>query len=205
MFMLDSTIVNPALPTIQRDLHFSTGGLAWVVNGYTLMAGGFLIVGGRVADLFGRRRMFVTGAVVFAVGSALSGLGRRADAAEAYRAAVKLRQALAAGSPKEAGYRRDLADSHNNLGNVLRALGERAEAEAEQRAFAAGGVELDRRQRRQRGAERFQDGRDGLIGEKRIRRQQFARPQPRRLEGLVALSRSLPRSQTLRANVLRYL
>jgi MFS family permease len=56
MFLLDSTIVNPALATIQRELHFSTSSLAWVVNGYTLMAGGFLIVGGRVADLLGRRR-----------------------------------------------------------------------------------------------------------------------------------------------------
>lgn len=76
MFLLDSTIVNPALPTIQRELHFSTSGLAWVVNGYTLMAGSFLIVGGRVADLFGRRRMFVAGILIFAVASALSGLAQ---------------------------------------------------------------------------------------------------------------------------------
>jgi EmrB/QacA subfamily drug resistance transporter len=76
MFLLDMTIVNPALPTIQRDLHFSPGGLAWVVNGYTLMAGGFLIVGGRVADLFGRRRMFIAGTVIFALASATSGLAQ---------------------------------------------------------------------------------------------------------------------------------
>lgn len=76
MFLLDSTIVNPALPTIQQDLHFSTSGLAWVVNGYTLMAGGFLIVGGRMADLFGRRRMFIAGVALFALASALSGLAQ---------------------------------------------------------------------------------------------------------------------------------
>ena len=51
MLVLDSTIVNVALPTIKTDLGFSTQGLAWVVNGYTLMAGGFLIVGGRIADV----------------------------------------------------------------------------------------------------------------------------------------------------------
>src|SRR6202451_3173536 len=63
MFALDMTIVNPALPTIQRDLSFSTSGLAWVVNGYTLMAGGFLIVGGRGADLLRPRGQFVAGTV----------------------------------------------------------------------------------------------------------------------------------------------
>ena len=61
MFALDMTIVNPALPAIQRDLSFSTSGLAWVVNGYTLMAGGFLIVGGRAADRH-RRGFRVAGA-----------------------------------------------------------------------------------------------------------------------------------------------
>src|ERR1700733_10568727 len=76
MFALDGTIVNPALPTIQRDLGFSTSGLAWVVNGYVLMAGGFLILGGRVADIVGRRRMFVIGTIVFAAASAVSGLAQ---------------------------------------------------------------------------------------------------------------------------------
>lgn len=95
MFMLDSTIVNPALPTIQRDLGFSTSGLAWVVNGYTLMAGGFLIVGGRVADLFGRKRMFVTGAVIFAAASALSGLAQDSTMLICARFAQGLGQAIA--------------------------------------------------------------------------------------------------------------
>jgi MFS family permease len=61
MLVLDTTVVNVALPSIQRDLHFSASGLAWVVNGYTLMAGGFLILGGRAADMLGRRRMFIVG------------------------------------------------------------------------------------------------------------------------------------------------
>jgi EmrB/QacA subfamily drug resistance transporter len=76
MLVLDSTIVNVALPTIKTDLGFSTQGLAWVVNGYTLMAGGFLIVGGRIADVFGRKRMFIIGTVLFAVASATSGLAQ---------------------------------------------------------------------------------------------------------------------------------
>jgi EmrB/QacA subfamily drug resistance transporter len=76
MLTLDSTIVNVALPTIKTDLGFSTEGLAWVVNGYTLMAGGFLIVGGRVADIFGRKRLFIIGTAIFAIASATSGLAQ---------------------------------------------------------------------------------------------------------------------------------
>jgi EmrB/QacA subfamily drug resistance transporter len=79
MLALDGTIVNVALPTIKSDLGFSSSGLAWVINGYLLMAGGFLIVGGRVADIFGRRRMFVIGAIVFAVASAVSGAAQSPD------------------------------------------------------------------------------------------------------------------------------
>ncbi|HEX4219516.1 MAG TPA: MFS transporter [Acidimicrobiales bacterium] len=96
MFLLDSTIVNPALPTIQKDLHFSTSGLAWVVNGYTLMAGGFLILGGRVADLFGRKRMFIAGVIVFAVGSALSGLAQNSTMLVSARFVQGLGEAIAA-------------------------------------------------------------------------------------------------------------
>jgi EmrB/QacA subfamily drug resistance transporter len=96
MFALDGTIVNPALPTIQRDLHFSTANLAWVVNGYALMAGGFLIVSGRIADLFGRRRMFVFGAIFFAVASALSGAAQDAGMLIGGRFAQGLGEAIAA-------------------------------------------------------------------------------------------------------------
>jgi EmrB/QacA subfamily drug resistance transporter len=73
MLVVDVTIVNVALPRIQHDLHFSHAGLAWVVNGYTLMAGGLLLLGGRLADVFGRRRLFLAGVALFAVASATSG------------------------------------------------------------------------------------------------------------------------------------
>lgn len=62
-----------ALPHIKADLGFSRSGLTWVVDAYVLMAGGLLLLGGRLADLVGRRRMFIIGISVFAVASALSG------------------------------------------------------------------------------------------------------------------------------------
>lgn len=65
MLVLDVTVVTVALPRIRDDLSFSPQGLAWVVNGYVLMAGGLLLLGGRPADMFGRRRLFLTGVVVF--------------------------------------------------------------------------------------------------------------------------------------------
>src|SRR3954466_12587026 len=69
MLILDVTVVNVALPRIQADLHFSRPGLAWVVNGYVLMAGGLLLLGGRLADILGRRRLFLWGVALFAVAS----------------------------------------------------------------------------------------------------------------------------------------
>jgi EmrB/QacA subfamily drug resistance transporter len=73
MLVLDITVVTVALPRIQHDLSFSRPGLAWVVNGYVLMAGGFLLLGGRLADLFGRRRLFLIGVLVFGAASAACG------------------------------------------------------------------------------------------------------------------------------------
>ncbi|MDI2124687.1 MFS transporter [Yinghuangia seranimata] len=73
MLMMDVTVVNIALPHIQDDLDFSVGGLAWVVNAYVLTAGGFLLLGGRLADMYGRRRGFVAGVLVFGVSSAVCG------------------------------------------------------------------------------------------------------------------------------------
>jgi EmrB/QacA subfamily drug resistance transporter len=73
IIVLDITVVNIALPHIQTSLHFSRPGLAWVVDGYVLTAGGLLLLGGRLADLLGRKRMFLIGVSVFAVASALSG------------------------------------------------------------------------------------------------------------------------------------
>src|SRR6266508_2397876 len=74
MDVLDASILNIALPSIKRDLDFSQQSLQWVVNGYILTYGGFLLLGGRVADLLGRRRVLVTGLVVFAGSSLIGGL-----------------------------------------------------------------------------------------------------------------------------------
>ena len=73
MVVLDASIVNVALPSIQSALGFSEGGLQWVVNAYTLMFGGFLLLGGRAADLFGRRRVFMIGLIVFSAASLAGG------------------------------------------------------------------------------------------------------------------------------------
>src|ERR1700736_3412926 len=75
MVVLDTTIVNVALPTIQRKLHFSSAvDLQWVVNIYVLTTGGFLLLGGRVADRYGQRLVFVAGTLLFAAASLACGL-----------------------------------------------------------------------------------------------------------------------------------
>jgi EmrB/QacA subfamily drug resistance transporter len=73
MVVLDASIVNVALPSIGKDLHFTEGSLQWVVNAYTLAFGGFLMLGGRAADLFGRRRVFVFGLGLFSLASLAGG------------------------------------------------------------------------------------------------------------------------------------
>jgi EmrB/QacA subfamily drug resistance transporter len=78
MVVLDVTIVNVALPHIQSDLKFSTNDLQWVISAYTLIFGGFLLLGGRMADLIGRRLVFVIGLVVFVVSSLAAGLATTA-------------------------------------------------------------------------------------------------------------------------------
>jgi EmrB/QacA subfamily drug resistance transporter len=74
MVVLDIAIVNVALPSIQVDLGFSQENLQWVISAYALVFGGFLLLGGRMADLLGRRRIFLAGLIVFTVGSLLAGL-----------------------------------------------------------------------------------------------------------------------------------
>lgn len=77
MVVLDATIVNVALPSIQHSLNFaSTAQLQWIVTAYTLLFGGFLLLGGRLADLFGRRKVFLVGIFVFAIASLLAGLAQ---------------------------------------------------------------------------------------------------------------------------------
>ncbi len=77
MIMLDNTVVNVALPSIQRDLHASISGLEWTINGYTLSFAVLLATGGRLGDIFGRRRMFLFGVVIFALSSATAGFAVR--------------------------------------------------------------------------------------------------------------------------------
>ena len=79
MVVLDATIVNVALPSIQRGLHFSNANLQWVINSYTLMFGGFLLLGGRAADFFGRRRLFLAGVAVFSIASLINGLAQSSE------------------------------------------------------------------------------------------------------------------------------
>src|SRR5207248_10477329 len=74
MVVLDVAIVNVALPTIKNDLHFSQEGLQWVITAYAILFGGVLLLGGRLADLLGRRRLFVAGILLFTVSSLLDGL-----------------------------------------------------------------------------------------------------------------------------------
>ncbi len=74
MVVVDVAIVNVALPSIQRSLHFTATGLEWVVNAYAIAFGGLLLLGGRTGDLFGRRRMFVAGTLLFTIGSLTGGL-----------------------------------------------------------------------------------------------------------------------------------
>src|SRR5712691_11191541 len=74
MVVLDATVVNVALPSIQTNLHMSEANLQWIVNAYTLVFGGFLLLGGRAGDLLGRKRLFLGGVVVFTAASLLDGL-----------------------------------------------------------------------------------------------------------------------------------
>ncbi len=74
MMVLDATIVNVALPSIQRDLHFSQGNLTWVMNGYLITFGGFLLLAGRLGDLVGRKKVFLAGLVLFTAASIVCGV-----------------------------------------------------------------------------------------------------------------------------------
>jgi len=92
--VLDASIVNVALPSIGADLHFSQDDLSWVVNAYVLVFGGFLLLGGRLADLLGRRRLFIVGLVLFAAASLAGGLATSAGWLVAARAVQGLGAAL---------------------------------------------------------------------------------------------------------------
>ncbi len=95
MLVLDDTIANIALPSIQRDLSVSSATLPWIINAYILAFGGLLLFGGRVGDLFGRRRVFRVGLVVFTLASLLGDLGASAEQLIAARGFQGIGAALA--------------------------------------------------------------------------------------------------------------
>jgi EmrB/QacA subfamily drug resistance transporter len=94
MLVLDDTVVNIALPSIQEDLGFSQTDLAWVANAYMLAFGGFLLLGGRAADLFGRKRTFLLGIALFGVASVTNGAAQSQEMLIASRAGQGLGAAL---------------------------------------------------------------------------------------------------------------
>src|SRR6266566_1956725 len=97
MIVLDTTIVNVALPSMQRDLHFSQADLTWVVNSYLIAYGSFLLVAGRAGDLFGRRKVFLTGVLLFTVASFGTGMSTGAQSLIVGRFLQGLGGSLAAG------------------------------------------------------------------------------------------------------------
>src|SRR5271169_7057378 len=94
MVVLDATVVTVALPSIQRDLHMSETNLQWIVNAYTLVFGGFLLLGGRAGDLLGRKRLFLIGLVIFTSASLLNGLASSEGMLIGFRAVQGLGAAL---------------------------------------------------------------------------------------------------------------
>src|SRR5947199_5936664 len=94
MVVLDVAIVNVALPSIKTDLHFNQENLQWVITAYSILFGGVLLLGGRLADLLGRRRLFVAGILLFTVSSLLNGLAWSEGSLIAFRSLQGLGAAL---------------------------------------------------------------------------------------------------------------
>jgi EmrB/QacA subfamily drug resistance transporter len=94
MAYLDNNVTNVALPTIERSLHLSVSGLEWIVSSYLLVLGGLLLAGGRIADIYGRRRIFLTGLVIFTLSSLTAGLAGSGGVLIAARAVQGLGAAL---------------------------------------------------------------------------------------------------------------
>lgn len=127
MVVLDATVVNVALPAIQSDLKFSDANLQWVINSYALVFGGFLLLGGRAADLLGRKRLFIAGVALFTVASAINGFATSSGMLVAGRALQGLGGALV--SPA----------ALSTLTTSFPEPGERAKALGVWSAIAAGG------------------------------------------------------------------
>lgn len=98
MVVLDATVVNIALVPIKNSLHFSTAGLSWVIDAYSLTFGGLLLLGGRAGDVFGRRRMLIIGLTIFTAASLLAGMATSATMLLLMRAVQGVGAAMAAPS-----------------------------------------------------------------------------------------------------------
>src|ERR1700678_4159382 len=94
MTYLDNNIINVAIPTIEHSLHLTQSGVEWVVSAYILMFAGLLLAGGRLADVFGRKRLFILGLTIFTGASLLAGLSGHVDLLIASRALQGLGAAL---------------------------------------------------------------------------------------------------------------
>ena len=94
MVVLDATVTNVALPSIQKDLGLSEANLQWIINAYTLVFGGFLLLGGRLGDLLGRKRLFLIGLVIFTFASLMNGLANSEGMLIGFRALQGLGAAL---------------------------------------------------------------------------------------------------------------
>src|SRR5258706_14360024 len=104
LIVVDMTIVNVALPSIQRDLGFSQSGLAWVINAYLIAFGGLLLLAGRLGDLFGRKRVYLAGLAIFVGASLLCGLSFSQPMLIAARFVEGIGGAVrAAGAPAQVG------------------------------------------------------------------------------------------------------
>src|SRR5881398_1571377 len=94
MVILDVAIVNVALPSIKSDLHFAQENLQWVISAYAILFGGVLLLGGRLADVFGRRRVFMAGLTIFSISSLLCGVSWSEGSLIGFRALQGLGGAL---------------------------------------------------------------------------------------------------------------
>src|SRR5207253_3299921 len=99
MIMLDNTVVNVALPTMEKDLHVKLASLEWVVVAYALTFASLMITGGKLADMFGRRRLFIAGLVIFTLASLACGLSSTVDSLIAARAVQGVGAALLTPAP----------------------------------------------------------------------------------------------------------
>src|SRR6185437_629629 len=127
MIVLDTTIVNVALPSIRADLGFTQESLAWVVNAYLLTFGGFLLLGGRLGDLYGQRRLFISGITLFTLASLACGLATSQGMLVGARAVQGLGSAVAS------------AVSLSLMMNLFTELADRAKAMGVFGFVAAGG------------------------------------------------------------------